>query len=155
MTTTTTHVLKTDSLGRVKVSDDYREAVLDEFERGGMSGQAFAQLHGIKYTTFASWIQKRRRERGDYFDECPQGSKANEPQPTQAPVASTALTLAEVIISAPPESRAQNKELSAGGTSPSPLILRVGSDLHIEYNQRSQIPLLLELLEALNATKSC
>lgn len=155
MTTTTTHVLKTDCLGRVKVSDDYREAVLDEFERGAMSGQAFARLHGIKYTTFASWIQKRRRERGDYLNQCPESSKAAEPQPTQADVASTALTLAEVIISTPPEAGSNGKDEPAGGISPSPLMLRVGSDLHIEYSQRSQIPLLVELLEALNAVKSC
>lgn len=136
-------------------SDDYREAVLDEFERGAMSGQAFARLHGIKYTTFASWIQKRRRKRSDYLNQCPQSSNADVPHPTQASVASTALTLVEVVVSAPPESRPRNKEQSAAGASPSPLNLRVGSDLHIEYNHRSQIPLIVELLQALNAQKSC
>jgi hypothetical protein len=34
-----------------------------------MTGQAFALHHGIKVQTFASWIQKRRRERGDYQNE--------------------------------------------------------------------------------------
>jgi len=31
-----------------------------------MSGIKFAEHYGIKYTTFASWIQKRRRERNEY-----------------------------------------------------------------------------------------
>lgn len=56
-------VLKTDRLGRVRTPPDRREALLDEFERGGMSGQAFALHYGIKYQTFASWIQMRRRKR--------------------------------------------------------------------------------------------
>jgi hypothetical protein len=37
-----------------------REALLDAFEEGGMSGAAFARLHGIRYTTFASWRRARR-----------------------------------------------------------------------------------------------
>lgn len=62
-------VLKTDVLGRVRVSPERREEILDAFEASGMSGQAFALHHGIKVQTFASWIQKRRRMRGDYEDE--------------------------------------------------------------------------------------
>ena len=59
-TTLVEEVLKTDRLGRVKTPVDRREALLDEYERGGMSGQAFAGHYGIKYQTFASWVQKRR-----------------------------------------------------------------------------------------------
>jgi transposase len=57
-------VLKTDGLGRVKTPKERREALLDEFERGGMSGTKFAEFVGVKYQTFASWRQKRRRQRG-------------------------------------------------------------------------------------------
>jgi hypothetical protein len=39
-----------------------REALLDEFERSGMTGQVFAQWAGVNYTTFANWRQKRRRK---------------------------------------------------------------------------------------------
>ena len=35
--------------------------MLEEYERSGMSGMAFAEQHGIKYTTLASWIQKKRK----------------------------------------------------------------------------------------------
>ena len=64
--TDTTTVLKTDVLGRVKVSREHREALLDAFETSGLSGVAFARHHGVTYPTFATWMQKRRRERGLY-----------------------------------------------------------------------------------------
>jgi ferric-dicitrate binding protein FerR (iron transport regulator) len=40
-----------------------RERLLDEFERSGLSGTKFAALAGIKYQTFATWAQRRRRQR--------------------------------------------------------------------------------------------
>ncbi len=84
-------ILKRDGLGRLRTSRERREAILDDFEASAMSGVGYARAHGIKYTTFANWIQKRRRERGDY-------GKA-EP-PAKAPV--TGLTLAEVVVKNPP-----------------------------------------------------
>lgn len=59
-----TEVLKEDARGRVRVSAERREALLDEFERSGASGAKFALLAGIKYATFANWVVKRRRECG-------------------------------------------------------------------------------------------
>ena len=59
-------VLKQDVLGRVKTPKARREQLLDEFERSGLPGLKFAELVGIKYQTFATWVQKRRRQRGDY-----------------------------------------------------------------------------------------
>ncbi len=59
-----TLLLKTDVLGRVKMPREKREALLDEFEKSGMSGQEFARWAGLKYTTFANWTQKRRKVRG-------------------------------------------------------------------------------------------
>ena len=56
-------ILKTDTLGRVKTPAVRREQLLDEFERSGMSGVAFAEFVGIKYQTFATWAQQRRRRR--------------------------------------------------------------------------------------------
>jgi transposase len=59
-------IIKTDVLGRVKTPAARREQLLDEFERSGLSGCKFAELAGIKYSTFATWGQKRRRARGTY-----------------------------------------------------------------------------------------
>jgi hypothetical protein len=58
-------ILKSDTRGRVRVPVERREALLDEFERSGLSGAKFAQLVGVKYPTFAAWAQKRRRTRTD------------------------------------------------------------------------------------------
>ena len=67
MTNTTeageTALLKTDGLGRVRTPVARRESLLEEFERSGLSGAKFAALAGIKYSTFASWAQRRRRQR--------------------------------------------------------------------------------------------
>jgi transposase-like protein len=65
MTRTTTEpveqILMQESLGRVRMPRERREAMLEEYERSGKSGVAFAEEHGIKYTTLASWIQKRKK----------------------------------------------------------------------------------------------
>ena len=53
-------LLKLDARGRVLISKERREALLDEFERSGMSGAQFARLAGIKYGTFSGWAFKRR-----------------------------------------------------------------------------------------------
>ncbi|MGH9354391.1 MAG: IS66 family insertion sequence element accessory protein TnpA [Terriglobia bacterium] len=66
MTSTDETILKTDVLGRVKTPAARREQLLDEFERSGLTGQKFAELVGLKYQTFATWAQKRRRQRGAY-----------------------------------------------------------------------------------------
>ena len=46
--TTDLTILKTDTLGRIQTSSEQREALLDAFEHSGMSGVAFAKLHGIR-----------------------------------------------------------------------------------------------------------
>ena len=47
---------------RERLSAQRREALLDEFERSGLSGVAFARRAGLKYPTFAAWVQNRRRK---------------------------------------------------------------------------------------------
>ena len=74
-------ILKVDSRRRVRVSRQRRNAILDEFERSGLSGAAFAKLHGIKYSTFASWSLKRRKQ-----------------SPNIAPFATRSPDFAEVVI---------------------------------------------------------
>jgi DNA-binding transcriptional regulator YiaG len=59
-------ILKRDVIGRVQTPQGLRERIVDEFERSGMSGREFARMAGMKYPTFASWVQKRRRANGVY-----------------------------------------------------------------------------------------
>ena len=56
-------LMTSDARGRVRVPEERREALLDEFERSGLSGVKFARLAGVKHPTFALWVQKRRKAR--------------------------------------------------------------------------------------------
>lgn len=123
-------MLKTDKMGRVRISRQRREAILDAFERSGMSGAAFAQLHGLSYSTFAGWAHRRRRKRN---------GAASTKASGEAPLA-----LAEVMVKRPSDEEA-NRQKSEG--------LRVeapgGSVLFI--TERSQLPWAAELLRALSS----
>src|SRR4029434_3661492 len=55
-------ILKMDEAGRVRTPPEKREALLSEFERSGMTGTQFARFSGVRYPTFMSWLQKRRKE---------------------------------------------------------------------------------------------
>ena len=67
-------VLKQDVRGRVRVSRERRDAVLDEFEQSGMSGTRFALLAGVNYQTFAGWVRRRKLSRA-------QGAGSPAPSP--------------------------------------------------------------------------
>ena len=59
----TEEILSQDAQGRVLVSRERRELLLEQYDRSGMSGVKFAQYVGIKYSTLAYWLQSRRRHR--------------------------------------------------------------------------------------------
>ena len=50
-----------DTKGRVRTSKEQRRVILAEFERSGMSAAEFARRTGLKYSTFALWVQHHRR----------------------------------------------------------------------------------------------
>lgn len=53
---------KRDRRGRVSWPKQRREELLAEYERSGMSQAAFARRAGVRYPTFAHWVQEARRE---------------------------------------------------------------------------------------------
>jgi hypothetical protein len=112
-------ILKTDVLGRVKTSLARREQLLDEFEKSGLTGQKFAELVGIKYQTFATWAQKRRRARGAY--------------PIKGP---KQLRWVEAVV-----------EHASGGKSP--LVLELPGGAKVQINNVSEAALAAALLRAL------
>lgn len=57
--------MKVDAAGRVWTPCEQRDAVLDEFERSGMPAAKFAQRIGMKPSTLASWIQRRKERRSE------------------------------------------------------------------------------------------
>lgn len=59
----TGQILSRDAQGRVLIWRERRELLLEEYDRSGMSGVKFAEYIGIKYSTFAYWVQNRRKHR--------------------------------------------------------------------------------------------
>lgn len=52
-----------DTQGRVRTTRGQRRVILAEFERSGMCAAQFARRTGLKYSTFAYWVQHYRRTR--------------------------------------------------------------------------------------------
>lgn len=71
------NLMPSDARGRVLVPKERREALLDEFERSGLSGVKFAQMAGIKYPTFAYWASKRREARRASATESGSGAQGS------------------------------------------------------------------------------
>ena len=126
MTTTTSgalEILKQDSLGRVRTPWQRSEQLLDEYERSGMTGMAFAGYVGVKYHTFATWIQKRRKLRG-----VQNGNRERKG-------AAKAMRWVEAV---------EGEE--AGGTG---LVVKLGGGVHMEVMSRRGAELAAEVLRGM------
>jgi transposase-like protein len=117
-------LLKTDAHGRVRATPERRAAILAEFERSGVSAAQFARLAGLKYSTFAQWVQKHRRRR-----------------PARKP-AGRALRLLEAIVAPHAKSPARTAE---------PLRLHLPGGGQLEVCSSAHVPLVAALLQALAA----
>lgn len=62
MTAMNESLIRQDRLGRMRFTRGQRDTMLDAFEGSGLSGPQFARLHGVAYQTFATWVQKRRKQ---------------------------------------------------------------------------------------------
>jgi hypothetical protein len=62
-------VIRSGKGGRLCFTPAQRGAMLDAFERCGVSAMSFARQHGLKYQTFISWLRKRREERERQVDD--------------------------------------------------------------------------------------
>jgi hypothetical protein len=124
-------VLKEDTRGRVRVPPDRREALLDEFERSGLSGARFARMAGVKYPTLANWLQKRRKAREQSAE--PTGPSIGEAAMTKGPVRLFEAVVGEGV--GRPVSRMSETglmiELPGGGRMrvESPIELRLAAEL--------------------------
>jgi len=58
-------LLKMDTRGRVRTPAKRRRALLKEFAGSGLSARKFAALVGVRYSTFAHWVQRFREEGGE------------------------------------------------------------------------------------------
>lgn len=123
MTSTTDELLKTDTLGRVSTPPVKRELILDEFDRSGMSAKAFAEHIGVKYTTFANWVQRRRKDRGEVRST------------RKADSSKTEIALVEAFVS--------DESVSDG------LLIEAAGGVRIRVRHRNEIALAIEVLKAL------
>ena len=144
MTTTVTNppaekLLKIDCRGRVRTPRPEREAILDAFEQSGLPGTKFAELHGLKYQTFATWVQKRRRERAtaDALNRPEAGAKPEAP-------ASPPLGLAEVVLSG------EHRLLDASRSGDGILRIELPGGARIMLGEPSQLELAAALLQTLD-----
>ena len=119
-------IVKRDVLGRVKTPRERRAAILEEFDKSGMSGQKFAAWAGIKYTTFANWLQQRRKQRKG------EGSSGAEP--------SDGVQWLEAVVTKPRRGQAP-ANLKAGG-----LMVHVAGGVRIEIAEAKQVSLAVQLL---------
>ena len=58
------------------MSAQRRTELLDQFEQSKLSGQKFAKLTGLKYSTFAAWVSRRRKERHAMSPVLPERGKS-------------------------------------------------------------------------------
>jgi hypothetical protein len=127
-------LLKQDVRGRVQTPTARREELLDEFERGGLSGGKFAALVGVKYSTFASWVAKRKRARA---------GKSGAKNTTSV----GALRLVEAMLPAGCEVHATSRAEA--------LSVHLVGGMRLEITHESQARLAAALLKALEAARSC
>jgi hypothetical protein len=125
----TSMILKTDSRGRVRTPPERREELLAEFERSGLSGAKFSAMVGVRYQTFATWVQQRKGQRRGAGR--PRGGKV--------------VRFAEVVTQAP-----RDEPLSGAALR---IVLPGGAAL--EVSERSQVALAAQLLRALGIGTSC
>ena len=123
-------ILKTDTLGRVRTPRERREALLEEFEQSGMSGTKFAEFIGVKYQTFASWRQERRRR----------VARATQASPGESAPAGSALRWVEALLEGPS---------ACGRQSAAALQVHLPGGARLEVSDRAQAALAAELLRAL------
>ena len=115
-------LVKADSKGRLRVSKEQRKAVLARFEQSGMSAAKFAAVAGIKYSTFAGWLQRYRRAK-------PQGALRR-------------LRLLEAVVDP-----SHGREQASGNV----LTLHLPGQVRIEVSSVAQVPLVRELIRALQS----
>jgi hypothetical protein len=127
-------ILKTDVLGRVKTPAARREQLLDEYERSGMSGVAFAAFVGIKYQTFATWAQQRRRRR--------KAAAVTKP-PVKPGASNNSVRWMEAVV--------EQAQSAVVDQNKSPLVLHLPGGARVELSDVKQVPLAVAFARALGS----
>ena len=121
-------LIRADRRGRLLVRAEQRAAILKAFDESSLSAMAFCRQHGLSYSTFATWIQRRRRE------ETPVSIEAAAPAPA----------FAEVVF-----------DESKSGKAVPPLRVILRSGVSFELVSADQVPLAAGLIQSLAGSRSC
>jgi len=121
-------IVKADKVGRRQTPAARRERLLDEFDRSGLSAPEFVRLTGLKYSTFAAWVHRRR--------------KLQKAVPSAPAKAADPVRWLEALV----ESNPPAEGLRAVG-----LKLELPGRVKLELNDADQLPLLAALLRALES----
>lgn len=124
-------LVRADHRGRLLVRAEQRAAILKAFDESALSAMAFCRQHGLSYSTFATWVQKRRR------DQAP-GSGPGSGDAAAPP-------FAEVILD---EDKADHKPAP-------PLRVVLWSGVSFEIASAEQLPLAVGLIQSLAGSRSC
>ncbi|XHR26854.1 MAG: IS66 family insertion sequence element accessory protein TnpB [Chthoniobacteraceae bacterium] len=133
-------LLKIDRRGHVLVKRERREALLDEYERCGVSAAEFAAQIGVKYQTFAHWQQKRKNQRQALLVQ----AAAPVPAALMAPQPGPGLRWVEAEV----EAGVQGEQVMAIVAA---LKLELPGGASVELSTPGQMKLAAELLKALAA----
>jgi hypothetical protein len=128
---------RTDSRRQIRFSRKKREAFLGEFDQSGISGPKFAKQSGIKYTTLAYWLQKRRRQRNKVIPASP-----------SSPDTSSKVSWLEAVVDGP-----QQKKTTTLRTAL--LVVHGPSGVRLELSEEKQVTLAALLLRELDGRRGC
>ncbi len=120
-----TQILKVDERGRVVTPREQQEAVVDAFEKSGMTGAQFARHVGVKYPTLMNWVQRRRRAR-------------ESTPPEVAPV--TGAAWIEAVVERP----------SSEG-----LVIEMSESVRIKIREQDSVGMAVQLLQGLGYGRPC
>jgi hypothetical protein len=118
-----------------------REALLDEFERSGLSGPAFAALVGVKYQTLAWWVHERRKSR----------KASKSPGAVASSPAASSLRLVEAVLAGGVNGERRDDAASTAGA----LQVHLAGGVRIEVGDVAQMKLAVSLLKALGVERPC
>ena len=126
-------IIKQDSRGRMRTTRERREALLAEYDRSAMTGRKFAKWAGIKYTTFANWLQQRRKQR-----QAPTGAKATEE-----------VRWVEAVVGSRPRQKPGLKPVTVG------LIVHGPGTVRMEIHEEKHVSWAAKLLQHLGVSGPC
>ena len=130
-------IIKQDTRGRLRTTRERRESLLAEFDRSAMTGRKFAKWAGIKYSTFANWLQTRRKLR------------CQEP-PASVVERATGTRWLEAVVDVSPK-----KEPAKAKVTTTLLIVHGPGGVRLELSDERQVSWAARLLRELTGKPGC